>query len=209
MGRSCGGVSTDCRRINHPSNICRTVGKGGAKGCETGKRGAPSSTRPARNGCGAGTREGAAQKWREGKRHDNVIRDIDALIAQAPATGSNFGGSEYADASGKKNRCFVMDRDGFMLLAMGFTEEEALKPHASTQASGFATAVIRPTRKQGRAITFVRRENIDNQHVIHRKIWGGIHVEQRALNAMCGGCYRAKTACTKQFLGSGHRHISR
>jgi phage regulator Rha-like protein len=99
--------------------------------------GAPSSTRPARNGCGAGIREGAAQKRREGKRHDNVLRDIDALIAQAPGTALKIERSEYADASGKKNRCFVMDRDGFMLLAMGFTGEEALISQAPQALPNF------------------------------------------------------------------------
>lgn len=69
---------------------------------------------------------------RFGKAHFNVLQSIDALIAQAPQTGLNFQVSSYRDGSGKENRCFTMDRDGFMLLAMGFTGEEALKPHAST-----------------------------------------------------------------------------
>jgi Rha family phage regulatory protein len=64
---------------------------------------------------------------RFGKRHDNVLRDIDELIYQAPQTALNFEGSEYTDASGKKNRCFTMDRDGFSLIAMGFKGLKAVQ----------------------------------------------------------------------------------
>ncbi|WP_394258314.1 Rha family transcriptional regulator [Xanthobacter autotrophicus] len=58
-----------------------------------------------------------------GKRHDHVLRDIDALILQAPACLPNFGEGSYTLPSTKmqQHRCFDMTRDGFMLLAMGFT----------------------------------------------------------------------------------------
>ena len=56
-----------------------------------------------------------------GKQHKHVLRDIDSLINQAAEAGSNFGLSEYRDASGMSLRSFDMDRDGFTLLAMSFT----------------------------------------------------------------------------------------
>lgn len=64
---------------------------------------------------------------RFGKEHKNVLRDIDALISQAQSCRLNFEPISYTDAMNRQQRCFVMDRDGFMLLAMGFTGEEALK----------------------------------------------------------------------------------
>jgi Rha family phage regulatory protein len=62
-----------------------------------------------------------------GKRHDHVLRDIDALLLQAPACLPNFGEGFYTLPSTKmqQHRCFDMTRDGFMLLAMGFTGAKA------------------------------------------------------------------------------------
>ncbi len=65
-----------------------------------------------------------------GKRHDNVLRDIDGLIAHA----SNLRDRQFTAVltdhptiAGRKDRSFDMDRDGFTLLAMGFTGAKALK----------------------------------------------------------------------------------
>lgn len=61
-----------------------------------------------------------------GKRHDNVMRDIKAMIAGAPTTALNCEVSVYVDATGRKLPYFEMTRDGFTLLAMGFTGKTAL-----------------------------------------------------------------------------------
>jgi len=71
----------------------------------------------------AGSRDVAAKF---GKRHDNVLRDIDALISQG-APLLSFEESSYRAGNGKDERCINMDRDGFTLLAMGFTGADALK----------------------------------------------------------------------------------
>ena len=60
-----------------------------------------------------------------GKQHGHVLRDIDALLAQAPVIAPNFGAVDYRDAKGETRRAFDMTRDGFMLLAMGFTGAKA------------------------------------------------------------------------------------
>lgn len=64
-----------------------------------------------------------------GKRHDNVLRDIENLIAQEPDLGLlNFEETPYQlEQNGQTYRCYTMDRDGFTLLAMGFTGSKALK----------------------------------------------------------------------------------
>ena len=63
------------------------------------------------------------------KQHGHVMRDIDNLIASAPSLGlSNFGETPYVEPStGQTYRSFDIDRDGFTLLAMGFTGKKALK----------------------------------------------------------------------------------
>ncbi len=73
------------------------------------------------------------------KQHAHVLRDIDALIGEAPTTASNFGASSYKDSTGRTLRAFDMDRDGFSLLAMGFTGSKALRfklAYIASRASG-------------------------------------------------------------------------
>jgi Rha family phage regulatory protein len=62
------------------------------------------------------------------KRHDHVIRDIRALIAKEPSLGLPiFGEFKIRDLTGDSTSHFEMNRKGFVLLAMGFTGERALK----------------------------------------------------------------------------------
>ena len=51
-------------------------------------------------------------------------------------TAANFGASEYLDSTGRSLPLFHITRDGFMLLAMGYTGAKAmsLKVHAGTAA---------------------------------------------------------------------------
>ena len=60
------------------------------------------------------------------KRHDNIIAQIRAL-PQDEFAALNFKASEYIDKSGRKLPMYKMTRDGFVLLAMGFTGEKAYK----------------------------------------------------------------------------------
>lgn len=43
------------------------------------------------------------------------------------STAPNFGASSYKDRTGRLLRCFDMTKDGFTLLAMGFTGAKALE----------------------------------------------------------------------------------
>ncbi|MCJ8507948.1 Rha family transcriptional regulator [Rhizobium lemnae] len=64
-----------------------------------------------------------------GKRHDHVLRDIDALLEAEPTIAPNFGAIEVAVKVGfgyRRSRAFNISRDGFTLLAMGFTGAKAL-----------------------------------------------------------------------------------
>ena len=58
-----------------------------------------------------------------GKRHDNVMRNIDALKTEA---SSFFIESSYKDGTGRTLKQYLLTRDGFTLLAMGFTGSKAL-----------------------------------------------------------------------------------
>lgn len=63
------------------------------------------------------------------KQHAHVLRDIDYLLKAEPDLGlSTFGDTPYVEPSNSQTyRMYEMDRDGFTLLAMGFTGSKALK----------------------------------------------------------------------------------
>lgn len=62
-----------------------------------------------------------------GKRHADVLRDIENLQCSEQFTQRNFALTSYKDASGKSNKEYLITRDGFALLVMGYTGEKAMK----------------------------------------------------------------------------------
>lgn len=65
-----------------------------------------------------------AQKF--GKEHKNVLASIREMISSAENSAQYYYSSSYKDSSGKSNDMYVMNRDGFSLLVMGFTGKDAL-----------------------------------------------------------------------------------
>lgn len=61
------------------------------------------------------------------KRHCNVIRSIENLLTADSKMSSLFVSTSYIDEQGKNRPMFIMNRDGFTLLAMGFTGKKALQ----------------------------------------------------------------------------------
>lgn len=65
-----------------------------------------------------------------GKRHDRVLRAIDNLLMTLPKNGETsrmFILSKRKADDGQFHRMFLMNRDGFSLLVMGFTGKKALE----------------------------------------------------------------------------------
>ena len=63
------------------------------------------------------------------KRHDNVLRDIEKLIAdlaEARLSGLKFEAASYLDSQKKPRLMYEMDRKSFSLLVGGFTGNKAL-----------------------------------------------------------------------------------
>ncbi|AVH85681.1 antirepressor protein [Lactobacillus phage Maenad] len=62
------------------------------------------------------------------KQHKNIIRDIDKLLESGGSTLSRemFAKGAYANR-GKQYPMYYMNRDGFTLLAMGFTGKKAMQ----------------------------------------------------------------------------------
>ena len=61
------------------------------------------------------------------KRHDHILRDIDKLKKDVPNFGEMFEESQEPDSYDRLRRVIYMNRDGFTLLAMGFTGDKALQ----------------------------------------------------------------------------------
>ena len=61
------------------------------------------------------------------KRHDHILRDIDKLKKDVPNFGEMFEESQEPDLYDRLRRVIYMNRDGFTLLAMGFTGDKALQ----------------------------------------------------------------------------------
>lgn len=60
------------------------------------------------------------------KNHRDVMRNVRNLTAQNCAVGNMFAESTYVNQQGHEQPMFYMNRDGFTLLAMGFTGDKAL-----------------------------------------------------------------------------------
>lgn len=62
-----------------------------------------------------------------GKRHTHMLRAIRNLGVSEEFSRLNFGPRDYFDERGKVQPMYDMTRDGFAMLAMGFTGKEALR----------------------------------------------------------------------------------
>lgn len=62
-----------------------------------------------------------------GKEHKNVLRDIENLGCSVDFNRLNFEPISYVDAMHRKQKAYVMTRDGFTLLVMGYTGDLAMR----------------------------------------------------------------------------------
>lgn len=61
------------------------------------------------------------------KRHDNVLRDIEYFKKDILNFEEMFFETELPDSYGREQKIYLMNRDGFSLLTMGFTGQKALQ----------------------------------------------------------------------------------
>lgn len=77
----------------------------------------------ARNGEPFTTTQNVADAF--GKLHKDVLRKVEGLDCSTDFTERNFTLSAYTDGSGRRLPQWVMTKDGFMFLVMGFTGKKA------------------------------------------------------------------------------------
>ena len=104
-----------------------------------------------------------------GKGHEHVLGAIREIIQWCPGTsaGTMFVETVYANGQNRKEcPMFVMDRDGFTLLAMGFTGKETLKPKLDYIAA--FNAMEKAIKGQQKPLTtaqmFAMQANINLEH---------------------------------------------
>ena len=61
-----------------------------------------------------------------GKEHKHVLRDIRELDCSEEFTRSNFGPTDFIDKNGDSQPSYELTRDGFAILAMGYTGKTAM-----------------------------------------------------------------------------------
>lgn len=61
------------------------------------------------------------------KRHDHVLRDVEKCKKDIPNFGEMFFETTMPDTYGRSQKVFLMNRDGFTLLVMGYTGEKAMQ----------------------------------------------------------------------------------
>ncbi|MEN7547545.1 Rha family transcriptional regulator [Rapidithrix thailandica] len=69
------------------------------------------------------TSKKVAEKF--GKYHKNILRKIEGLHCSSEFKRLNYELSEYTDVRGRKQKEYVLTKDGFVFLVMGFKGEQA------------------------------------------------------------------------------------
>lgn len=98
-----------------------------------------------------------------GKEHARVLRDIRELVCSEEFRNGNFAESYYVNAQNKKQPMYYITRDGFTILAMGYTGEKAMqfKEAYIRQFNAMEKALIGKIREREKGIG-VRRVLTDS-----------------------------------------------
>ena len=136
------------------------------------------------------------------KRHTDVLRKIENIIANDSTQNcvQCFFKSHYKDESGKSNLKYLMNRDGFTFLVMGFTGKKAdawkwdyIKAFNAMEnvLRERTTTIWIETRKQGK-ITRKSETDVIKELVDYAKEQGSTHAEMlymtysKLANALAG-----------------------
>ena len=95
-----------------------------------------------------------------GKRHDHVLDKVRALMRDLPDefNAPNFRVVAYVDAKGESRVSYQMTRDGFTLLAMGFTGKKALAFKVAYINAFNAMAAYIKNQREGLQFDYLRKE---------------------------------------------------
>lgn len=100
-----------------------------------------------------------------GKRHKNVLQAYDRLKCSEEFNRLNFVPAEFLDAKGELRRSVTMTKDGFAMLAMGFTgpKAAAFKEAFLTEFNRMAEALARGERNLWQQLQAVIAKETESQ----------------------------------------------
>ena len=81
------------------------------------------------------------------KRHAHVLEKIEELIESENSVKTMFIESSYKAGTGKQYKEYLLTRDGFSLLVMGFTGKEALQQVTSSYTIADLIAYVLKVRR--------------------------------------------------------------
>lgn len=135
------------------------------------------------------------------KRHDRVLRAIENLVIDLPKNGAvKFIKSDYKDAKGELRKMYLLNRDAFSLLVMGFTGKTALDwklkyieafNSMETILKERTSTIWIETRKQGK-LTRKAETDVIKELVEYAKTQGSTHSDKlymtysKLANALAG-----------------------
>lgn len=101
------------------------------------------------------------------KRHADVLRDIEGMSCSAEFTQRNFALSSYKDSSGKNNKEYRITKDGFVMLAMGYTGDKAMKfKEAYIQAFNSMEAELKRIYRERQQWEIERAKGVLVRHIL-------------------------------------------
>ncbi|MBT9677976.1 Rha family transcriptional regulator [Levilactobacillus brevis] len=114
------------------------------------------------------------------KNHQHVLRSIDGLKKDVSNFGQMFIETNLPDSYGRNRRGYYMNRDGFTLLAMGFTGDKALQFklqyikafNEMEQQVKSRTSALSPELQFMQGVVDKLAANERNQHRLETKIDG-------------------------------------
>lgn len=125
------------------------------------------------------------------KKHKNVVRAIENIMGYDKRfAGLNFEPSEYKDVSGRTLPAYLMTRDGFTLLVMGFTGEKAIE---------WKIKYIKAFNEMERIIWEQTTAEMERQYLRTMRRYAPEYIEQLEVNCKMAE-KSAKTAMTTASL---------
>lgn len=98
------------------------------------------------------------------KQHKDVLKAIRDLECSTEFSERNFAPTHYKDVQGKERPMYIITKDGFTLLAMGFTGKEAMK---------FKEAYIKAFNEMERALSAPEQPAVQELVAELGQRWGG------------------------------------
>ncbi len=99
------------------------------------------------------------------KQHAHILRDVDQLRKDVSNFGEMFFETTEPDSYGRDRRIYLMNRDGFTLLAMGFTGSKAL--HFKVEYINAFNQMERQMRQQPKSqaelIAMMAQNNVEQE----------------------------------------------